>query len=236
VAITTAITTFAYPFIVGSANTVASILERRSPALFRQYVASLSDWLISLRATLSVEGDFAGRIRRSGKVIVVNFGIIVVFITVGTFALGIGPELAESVGLQPSVLGLVLSGVVVVLCIPPSVFIWRALQSLTDDLSGTLLAGGSRSSRAMGKSNIHMVLRDSILVIMGVLVAIWSLPFISQLLMLGSFAAPVPILMLIGLVALTWRAAFKIHRAMESTFSETFLGGVAPTPAAEDDG
>ncbi len=98
------------------------------------------------------------------------------------------------------------------------------------------MTGGSRSSRAMGKSNIHMVLRDSILVIMGVLVAIWSLPFISQLLMLGSFAAPVPILMLIGLVTLTWRAAFKIHRAMESTFSETFLGGDATTSVAEDDG
>ena len=133
VAVTTAITTFTYPFIVGSANTAAAILERRSPELFRRYVASLSAWLISLRAALSVEGVFARRTRRSGRVIVVNFGVIVVFITVGTFALGFVPELAESVGLQPSVLGLAISGVVVGLCIPPSVFIWRALQSLTDE-------------------------------------------------------------------------------------------------------
>lgn len=79
-----------------------------------------------------------------------------------------------------------------------------------------------------------MVLRDSILVIMAALVAIWSLPFVSQLLMLGSLAAPVPVLLLVSLVAVTWRAAFKIHRTLESTFSQTFLGEAEGTEATDE--
>ena len=235
VAVTTAITTFAYPFIVSSANGLASFLSRRAPRSFRQYVFNLSEWLISLRTSLGVEGTLAVQMRHSGRVILVNFGLIVVFITVGTFLLRFGPEISDFVGLRPEILGLILSGIVVGLSIPPSVFIWRALQSMTDALSDTLLTRGSRTSRAMGKGNVRVILRDSILVIMGVLVAIWSLPFISELLTLGSLAAPIPIVMLVSLVALTWRTAFKIHRTLESTFSETFLGGTTSGSAGEDD-
>ena len=198
-------------------------------------MSNLSEWLISMRTSLSVEGAFAVQMRRSGRVILVNFGLIVVFITVGTFLLRFGPEISDVVGLSPEMLGLILSGIVVGLSIPPSVFIWRALQSMTDALSSNLLTRGSSTSQAMGKSNVHMVLRDSILVIMAVLVAIWSLPFISQLLMLGSLAAPIPVVMLVSLVALTWRTAFKIHRTLESTFSETFLGGAASGSTGEED-
>ena len=90
-----------------------------------------------------------------------------------------------------------------------------------------------RRLKIWGKANLHSVLRDSILIVMVVLLAIWSLPFLSQLLFLGSFSAPVPILLLAGLVVLTWRTSTKIHQALQITFSQTFLGESSPEPEAE---
>ena len=95
---------------------------------------------------------------------------------------------------------------------------------MTDDLSGAILGRGFTTFRVWGKANLHSVLRDSILIVMVVLLLIWSLPFVSGLIRLGAFAAPIPVLLLAGVLALTWRTVFKIHGTLEETFSRTFLG------------
>ncbi|MGH2544428.1 MAG: hypothetical protein ACRDIB_16670, partial [Ardenticatenaceae bacterium] len=93
------------------------------------------------------------------------------------------------------------------------------------------------SLRQWGRSNLRAILRDSILVVMVILLTIWSLPFVSQLLLLGSLAAPIPILLFVIVVALMWRSAFKIHQTLQATFTETFIGDgtVAPPPEAHHD-
>ena len=236
VVVTAAITSFVYPFVYRSANATAIFMERRSPRLLKDYIDNLSQWLISMRAVFSLQGPITSQVRHSGRVIVVNFGIIVVLIAVGTFVLRFISELAGLIKLQESVLGLVVSAIVLTLCVPSAVFIWRALQRMTDKVSEAILGHNvvASSPTIWGKANLHSVLRDSILTVMAVLLAVWSLPFLSQLLFLGSFSAPVPILLLAGLVGLTWRTSSKIHRALQATFSQTFLGENSPETEAED--
>ncbi len=224
VAVASAITSLLYPFVTRSAYPVGYFLERRSPRLMRQYVASLSRALISLRTMFGLESDLAHHVQRSGRVIIVNFGVIVVTIGVGTFALNFADNFAQMLNLQRGLLGLAVSSVVLLLCMPPAVFIWRALQRMTDDLSGFILRINVTNLNLLGRRGLHVILRNSILILMVVALAIWSLPFISRLVVLGSFSTPIAIIILLGLIALLWRVAFKIHSVMAATFSQTFLG------------
>jgi hypothetical protein len=189
-----------------------------------QYVGALSGWLVSMRTIFNLSGDVARQVRQSGRVIVANFGVIVVLLALGTFTLAYIEELAALARLREGIIGLVISGIVIVLCVPPAVFVWRAVQAMTDVLSGAILGRGLTTFRVWGKTDLHSVLRDSILMALAVLLLIWSLPFVSGLIRLGAFAAPLPVLILVGMLALTWRTIFKIHGTLEDTFRRTFLG------------
>ena len=224
IAVTTALTAIVYPLISASSDAMASFLERRSPRLMAQYVGALSGWLVSMRTIFNLSGDVAQQVRQSGRVIVANFGVIVVLLALGTFTLAYIEELATLARLREGIIGLVISGVVIVLCVPPAVFVWRAVQAMTDALSGAILGRGLTTFRVWGKTDLHSVLRDSILMALVVLLLIWSLPFVSGLIRLGAFAAPLPVLILVGMLALTWRIIFKIHGTLEDTFRRTFLG------------
>ena len=224
IAVTTALTAIVYPLISASSDAMASFLERRSPRLMAQYVGALSGWLVSMRTIFNLSGDVARQVRQSGRVIVANFGVIVVLLALGTFTLAYIEELATLARLREGIIGLVISGVVIVLCVPPAVFVWRAVQAMTDALSGAILGRGLTTFRVWGKTDLHSVLRDSILMALVVLLLIWSLPFVSGLIRLGAFAAPLPVLILVGMLALTWRIIFKIHGTLEDTFRRTFLG------------
>ena len=224
VAAASALTSLLYPLIVRSSSGVSDVVDRRSPRLLRQYVGNLSYMLISTRNVFGLEGELANEIRRSGRVILVNCGVIVVTIGVGTFVLNFAGDIARAVNLQQGVLGLLLSCLVVLLCIPPAVFTWRTLQRMTDDISVFILRFNSNSFSLLDRVGLRVILRNSILIPMVVAIGVWSLPFISQLVVLGSFSTPIAIIFLLGLVALLWRVSFKIHSVMATTFSRTFLG------------
>jgi CPA2 family monovalent cation:H+ antiporter-2 len=236
IAVATAITSFIYPVVSRSGRPVAGFLSRNAPSLLIEYVDNLSRSLISMRAAFTLQGQVASDIRRSGRVIMLNFGVIVVLIGIGTFALTFATELAAMADIRESMLGLVVGGLIVVMCMPPSVFIWRSLQRLSDELSGAIIRREAITMSLWGHADLHDVLRDSILAAMAVLLAIWSLPFLSQLVIMGSFSAPIPVMLLVGLAALLWRVSFKIHGSLIKAFSKTFLGEpeaqVTRTPAA----
>ena len=222
--VVTVITSFVYPLVSRSGRTVAGFMSRNSPSLLREYLDNLSRSLTSMQAAFTLQGQVASDIRRSGRVILANFGVILVLIGVGTFALGFATELAAMAGISDGMLGMAVGGVVVLLCAPPAVFIWRSLKRMTDELSAAIIRRGTVSISLWGGTDLHDVLQDSILVAMAVLLAIWSLPLVSQLVIMGSFSAPIPIMLLLGLVALLWRVAFKIHNSMVNAFNKTFLG------------
>ena len=224
IAASTAITSLFYPMLARSSAPVSAMLSRRSPRLLRQYIDSLSQSLISMRAVLGLKNEFARQVRRSGRVVIVNFGLIVVIIGVGTFALSFADDIARPLNIQPGLLGLAVSGVVLAFCVPPSMFIWRALERMTDELSTFILRIEQERLNLLGKTDLHDVLQYSILIFMVGALAIWSLPFISNLVILGSFSTPTAVVFLLGLLGLLWRVSFKIHSTMAATFSHTFLG------------
>ena len=225
VAAASALTSLFYPLIVRSSGGVSAVLEERSPRMLRQYIGNLSYILISTRTVFGMEGEVANVVRRSGRVIIVNLGVIVVSIGLGTFALSYAGELSRGLNTQQGMLGLIVSCLVVLLCIPPSIFIWRALQRMTDGLSAFIFRRNLSNLRLLNRGGLHIILRNSILLVIVVMLVIWSLPLLSQLVVLGSFSTPIAIFALIGVVGLLWRVSFKIHGLMESTFSHTFLGG-----------
>lgn len=224
VAAASALTALCYPLIARSSEGAGNALEQRSPRLLRQYVGNLSYILISTRTVFGMEGEVANVVRRAGRVIIVNLGVIVVTIALGTFAVNYAGDLARGFNTQQGMFGLIVSCLVVLLCIPPSVFIWRALQRMTDGLSVFIFRRDLSNLRLLNRGGLHIILRNSILLVIVVMLVIWSLPLLSQLVVLGSFSTPIAIFALLGVVALLWRVSFKIHGLMESTFSHTFLG------------
>lgn len=219
-----ALTALCYPLISRSSEGVGNALERRSPHMLRQYVSNLSYVLISMRTVFGMEGEIANVVRRSGRVIIVNIGVIVVVIAIGTFALNYPGDLAQGFNTQQGTFGIIVSCLVVLLCIPPAVFVWRGLQRMTDDLSTFIFRGDLSNLRLLNRVGLHIILRNSILLVIVVLLGMWSLPLLSRLVVLGSFSTPIAIMALVGAVVLLWRVSFKIHGLMEETFRHTFLG------------
>ena len=218
---TTAITSFLYPYVSRSSEGASNLLERRSPRLLREYFHSLSAMLSSLRAALRLRGQFAREMQRSGKVIFSNVGIIVLIIGVATALLRFTFTFANWVHLPESVVGLVVGGAALALCIPPVVMLVRTGRSLADRLSLYALRGRRRSG-IWAQERLRVVLRDTFLIGAIILGIVVSLPLVSELLILGDLATPIPVLVLIGLVGLLVRAAFKVHAVLDETFARTF--------------
>ena len=235
ITVATAVTALIYPLIFRSADATAEFIERRSPRLLKQYGQQLVVGLATLRRVFRLRSPRARRIQRSGRLILLNLGIIIVLIAVGTGVLRFTLALSNLMHLRESLLGLIIGGAVLALCVPSAVAIWRSLRTLTDGITEYVLPSLGSSPELWRGRNLTVVLRDSILVLLLAIPAIWSLPLISQLLSLGSLSTPLPILLLIVLIAgLAW-AAIRIHRVLEATFSRTFLGTDNPNFAEDLD-
>jgi CPA2 family monovalent cation:H+ antiporter-2 len=233
--VATAVTALIYPLIFRSADATAEFFERRSPRLLKQYGQQLVVGLATLRRVFQLRSPRARRIQRSGRLILLNLGIIIVLIAIGTGVLRFTSALSELMHLRESLLGLIIGGATLALCVPSAVAIWRSLRTLTDGITEYVLPSLGSSPELWRGRNLNVVLRDSILVLLLAIPAIWSLPLISQLLSLGSLSTPLPILLLIGLIGgLAW-AAIQIHRVLEATFSRTFLGTNNPNFTEDTD-
>jgi monovalent cation:H+ antiporter-2, CPA2 family len=235
ITVSTAITALLYPFIFRSTNITADFLNRRSPVLLKEYGEFLYLWLATLRSSFRFQSPHARRIQRSVRLILLNLGIIVLLIAIGTGILEFTAPLSALIRLEESFLGLIVGGAVLALCVPPGIAIWRSLLALTDGIAEYVLPGRGASSSPSRRNSLRVVLRDSILILILVVPVIWSIPFISRLLSLGTLSAPLPILLLIGVSAGLTLAAFQIHGVLETTFSRTFLGTDDPRYSKEDD-
>jgi len=239
VTVTTAITSFLYPFIFRSADATASFLERRSPVVLKHYVSNMAVWLNTLRTTFVMKSEAARQIQGHVKVTLINVGIIMVLIAAGTFALRYTHSLTEFVPISESVLGLGMGIAAIAVCIPSVVAIWRELRGLAEELTTYLFNRRPVSSRPWPREDLRVLLRDSLLAAVTVLLMVWTIPFVSQLLLIGRFSIPLPILLLAGVVLVTGRSLFKIHGVLVTTFSRTFLGEresePGPGPAQEWD-
>lgn len=234
ITVATAITALLYPFIFRSANALADLLSRRSPMLLKEYGYYLFLWMATLRRAFHFDSPHALRIQRSVRLMLLNLGIIVLLIAIGTGMLQFTAQLSSLTGLEESLWGLIVGGGVLALSIPSAVAIWRSLRTMTEEIADYVLPGKRSGSSNRMRSNLRVLLRDSFIILILVLPVIWSIPLISRLFSLGALSAPLPILVLIGVSVGLTLTAFQIHRVLESTFSRTFLGIDDPRYQEED--
>ncbi len=222
--VATAITALFYHFIFRSANRTADLIGRIAPSWLGEYGLVLSVWLTAIVRTFPLENPLARRIKNSLQLILLNMTIIIVLISLGTAALEFNRFLTDWTGLSAGLLGLLTGGAVLALCIPSGVAIWRSLDTMAESVMTLILpAWQTSSANAQGRS-LRLILRNSILIVIMVLPAIWGIPLIAHLLLLGSIAAPVPAFILLGVTAGVAFAAFQMHGVLEATVRRTFLG------------
>ncbi len=229
----TAITALLYPIIFRSSDAVARFAERRSPRLLQRYGRDMGIALATLRSAFQFHSDRAKQIQRSARTILVDLGIIGLFLALGTGSVRFTTELSDVLGLSESMLGLIIGGAVLALCIPPGVAMWRSLRTLADNLVEYRFPSlfGTANSRA--RSNLRAVFRDTALLPILLVPGVWCIPLVSHLVSLGSFSAPLPLVIVTGIVAALAVVAFRIYRGLKTMFSQTFLG--EDDPSSTDD-
>jgi monovalent cation:H+ antiporter-2, CPA2 family len=118
ITVSTAVTALLYPFIFRSTNVTADFLNRRSPVLLKEYGEFPYLWLATLRSSFRFQSPHARRIQRSVRLILLNLGIIILLIAIGTGILEFTAPLSALIRLHESLLGLIIGGAVLALCIP----------------------------------------------------------------------------------------------------------------------
>lgn len=223
IALSTAITAFTTPYFVRSADRVADLVDRKLPRLLRIYLSYLTDWLQAIRGTFSRDSESARMVQHSMRVIIVNILILIVFMTAGALTLRFVDDLAEASDIPIDIVGLLVGFVVIVLCFPSLVVIWRNIRVLVDEAT-TYAISRRRTAKRWQREPLRHVLRDSIVIIVFMLLALWFVPLFVGLLSIGSYALVVPLFWLALVVFLVFTHMRHIHGEIEHTFSSTLLG------------
>jgi CPA2 family monovalent cation:H+ antiporter-2 len=223
IALSTALTSVTTPYIMRSVDSVARFLDRRSPGLLKIYVSRLADWFKALRDAFTRRSPVALAIRNAIKNMAINLLIVMVLISAGTFSLSFVDDLARLTGIRPDIIGLLLGFLVVMLCVPSFVIIWRNVCSLVDDLVEHVII--RRVSAKMWKTEtLHVILRDSIVILLAIFAGVWFSPLIIGVLKFGVSGWAIPALLLAILIYLVVRSLSDIHEQLEGTFRRTLLG------------
>ena len=228
-AISVALTALVYPLVFRSADGFTRFLSGVLPSFVKRYLFLATNWMESARAAFNLSNPVGDQIRDSAKLLVANAGIVVVMIAVGTFALSYAQPLSSTFGVSEGLMGLTVTILVVVFSVPPCVFIWRSLQRTIDVVAEVRLGSGNLFNAAWAQT-LRAILRDAFLFTLVVLLIIFSLPFLSGLLALGRFVAPIPILIFVAIIAGAWRLVSRLHRSMEDAFRFAFLDASEDEP------
>ena len=223
IAVATALTSLVAPYITRSTEPVTKFLDTKSPKLLKAYLLNLSDWLQALRITFSRESEVAKRIKRMTNAILINLLMIVIVIGIGTFALQFVENVAYPFGVRQDIIAVLLGFLILVLCVPSVIFMWRNLRLLVDEASRHVL-NRSATARMWRRDVLQVVLRGSIMTTVSILIFLWLIPFISRLFFIGSFALSLPLLLLAFVIYLGFRSVRDIHSQLERTFSQILLG------------
>ena len=225
VAVTTAITSFLYPYISKSSDLLNRIFNTYSPSLIRKYVINLSNALGRLHTVSAVQRKNTFLVQRLGKLFLINLTIAILVITFGTFSLEFSSIIGRLLPGEQHLWGLVLGMITLILAIPPIFVMWKYLNRFALELSSYLIEKGVESKQK-DQHKISLVLGSSLFITMTFFLAFLSLPFISKLLFIGGFSIPITLLILIGSFIAASKIAIRVHHSLESAFHKTFLGQV----------
>lgn len=223
IAMSTAITSLVAPYVTRSTDSVADFMDRRAPTLLKVYVSRIADWLQVLRTVFVRDSEAALKVRHSIKIIMINLLILVVIIGVGTFALHHIEKLSFLENIRADFVGLGIGFILLMLCIPSFIVIWRSLRSLVDE-AVTYVLRWRPSARKWRREALRIMLRDGILIALTIFVSMWFIPFASVLLRLGSFGWAIPILLLAIILYIVLNSIRHIHHQLEQNFSQILLG------------
>lgn len=224
VTLTTLITAVLYPFIFKASDRVSSTLNSRSPQWLRAYIGSLTVWLTTLRRSFALKSPGAKEVQGAIQLMFVNLALIAVVLGVGAFVLRFSDDLSSEL-LSESVIGLLISGLTVALCIPSIITLWKQTNRLSKALPPMLLRRRRTPSRRLWQTaQVEMVVRNTFLIIISFAVILIAIPFIWRLLSIGTFAAPLPVIILVIVGAVLARSILKLHGTLEGSFTRTFFG------------
>lgn len=231
----TAITSLAYPYVARSADAVADRLERRTPGFVRTPVSAVSDGLRAFRVGMAFDSEFAQRVKRAAIPIGINLLIIAVLLAVGAFTARYADGIADLLPLSRVMVGNAIGFGTLMLCAPSAVALWRELGSLADEIA-EYLSSRSLRFRTWVPHVLQQIVRDFTLILAVLVIALWSLPLVTELLSLGSLAAPLP-LAILGVLALVALATLAhMQRRLVNVFGRTFLGSESSLQLTERPG
>lgn len=233
VIVTMALSSLIYPFVFRSVGLVSTLVEKISPRLLKYYVANLGVWFSILRRAFVVPGLATEGIKTASRLMLVNLGIIIVLIATGTVLLSFTHVLLSATPLPEAAFGVVLSGAILALCIPPGIALWRQTSALSDGLTRYLFERFPVSARAWRADELRGILRYTLAISLAAAVAVWTIPFVFRLLDLGGLSGVVPLIVLAIALLLGIAGAFRIHGSLEHTFGRTLLGAPADEGSEE---
>jgi CPA2 family monovalent cation:H+ antiporter-2 len=231
----TAVTSLFYPYIMRSTDKAVYLLERLSPTLFRRSLGSLSTGFQTFRMGLRFDSEFARRVRRSAIPVGINLLIIVVLIGTGGFLAGLAPRIGREIGVSETIVGTIIGFTTLMLCIPAVIALWLSLRPLADEVTNGLITR-HWLFRTWVRDRLRNLVRDCLALLLLVFIAVWSLPLVTELLSLGSLAAPLPLVLLAVVTLVAIRTLTNLHHLQVTAFSRTLLGTEdteAVTPASE---
>lgn len=225
----TTITGMVGPYIAQQAKATADLFEQRSPRLIKAYISRIEEWHAALRGLTGSQEEQAIRIRHSLKMIILNLLIILVIVVAGTFVL----QWVRVHGLfeetRTDLVGLGVGIIVLMMCLPSFVVIWRNVRDVVDDAASFALRR-RRSVKRWRHRAMRIIIRDTLLITLTFFVMTWFIPMISNLLSIGSYAVLVPLLLLVTLLSLVGGFAWQIHGKLGQMFSRTILGEEYTSP------
>jgi CPA2 family monovalent cation:H+ antiporter-2 len=221
ITVTTVLTSAVAPSLSRSADRLADFLARRSPGALRRYFGGLSAWLIEARALPRARQSV--KTRKASRTVLINILILLVVTGTGTYAIQYAETLARHLPVRQDVIALLLGLIILVLCVPSLVLIWRGIRALIDEAITYALAN-SLKARNWSAEVVRRILRGSATALLTIILGLWFIPLVSQMFFVGSVALAVPALLLAFAVYLLTNSARRIHGQLEQTFGEVFLG------------
>ncbi len=224
VTMTTMISTFLFPFVMKSTGLIVWVFDHISPPFVKRLGGAATVWLTGLRVTMTVHGDQAALVRGAWRMVTVNGVVIAILLAVGGVASHYMGVLAGRLGWNEDLTGLLSGAVVITLCVPSGLAVWKGLSDLARAFTRQYM---ERKLSPIGLERRIKAALTAEQVLLGLLIALavfFSLPSLRGVLSMGAEDAPVRLVVLAGTVLITARLAARIHRAVETTFRRTILG------------
>ena len=223
VAVTTAITSFLYPYISKSSDILGRMLHTYSPYIIHRQVTKVTNILGKLQTITAVQRKNTFLLQRLAKLFLINLTIAILVITFGTFSLEFSSIIGRILPGDQNLWGLALGMLTLILAIPPVFVMWKYLSRFALELSSRLIEKGV-GNRHNDQHKISIILGSGLFISITFIMAFLSVPFVSKLLFAGGFSIPITVSVLIGSFVLASKFSIRVHRSLESAFHKTFLG------------